>query len=120
MNDDVVEIPPDDLDGEEGWIRRTAEPNIGCVEAVRQAADGPWQWSIGVSVMEFVREDPLESRMRAAIDAALRAVSGVTDVAEEDREIWIVDGQPSGWQLVQAVAKAVDSFANAARKQYEV
>jgi hypothetical protein len=47
--------------------------------------------------------------------AALRAVAGVEAVEEEDREIWIVTGTPSGQELVNAAAQVVDSLATRAR-----
>jgi hypothetical protein len=57
-----------------------------------------------------VREEPLEREMREAIDAALRGVPGVKDVAEEDREVWVVAGDPSGEALVRAAAEAIDAL----------
>lgn len=115
----IHQVPRDEVDGEEGWLRLTNEPQIGCVEAIRHKLKGPWQWSVTVSVMELVREDPLEADIRKAIAAELRGVSGVTDVAEQDREIWVVDGSPSGEDLVRATARAVDGLADRARDHLE-
>jgi hypothetical protein len=95
----------------EEWSRVTDQHDLFGVGAVRTESDGPWQWTVLVSIMEFVREEPLESQLRTAIDAALRSVSGVTDVEEEDREVWIIDGTPIGPSLVEAVATAIDALA---------
>jgi hypothetical protein len=68
-----------------------------------------------VSAAEFVCEEPFESEFHARIDAALRSVDGVSDVAEEDREVWLVAGTPDGQALVHAVAEALDAMASSIR-----
>src|SRR5262245_48567721 len=115
----IEHIPRDASRGDERWQRLTDDPDIGGVEVIRSMTDGPWQWSISVSVMEFIREDPLETEIREAMAAELRAVPGVTRVNEEDREVWIVDGSPSGENLTLAAAKVVDRFAERAREHIE-
>ena len=66
--------------------------------------------------MEVVRDDPLESELRRAIDAAARSVAGVEGVVEEDREIWLISGNPDGRQLFDAIGAVVDTFAPQIRK----
>jgi hypothetical protein len=111
MRDEITKVPDDEVDGDEGWIRETDEPELLNVEAYR-FDDG---WQVTVWVAEFLREDPLEAEFRAAMDDKLRAVPGVTDVQEEDREVWAVDGQPSGDALLRAAAAVVDGLADRAR-----
>ena len=41
---------------------------------------------VQVNAAEFLREEPLESDLRRALDAALRLVEGVADVIGENRE----------------------------------
>lgn len=72
--------------------------------------DTPWPWQVGCSVAEFVREEPLEGELRRGIDQALRQVEGVTDVTEEDREVWVVAGSPKPEDLVRAAARVVDAL----------
>jgi hypothetical protein len=69
--------------------------------------------------MEFVREKPLEGDLRRAIASQLSSVAGVTAVAEEDREVWVVEGTPSGRDLVEAAGRALDSLAGRSRQHYE-
>jgi hypothetical protein len=114
-DDAVRRLPDEEVDGAEGWERLTDEPEVRGVEATRHDVDSGWTWSVGVSVMEFIREDPLESEIRNAMLAALVAVPRATAVAEEDREVWIVAGDPSGDALVRAAADVVDTFADRAR-----
>ena len=76
-------------------------------------------WHIGVDVMEFIRDVPLEGQLRTRILAALRAVPGVEEAAEEDREVWMVRGNPSGAALVDAVATVVDDLAAQTRQEIE-
>jgi hypothetical protein len=100
-------FPDDDEDGVRG------------VEVIRDTDSETWAWSVIVSVMEFVREDPLESELRAAIAAGLRTVPGATKVKEDDRESWLVNGTPAGEQLARAVAEVVDRFAERSRAYVE-
>jgi hypothetical protein len=116
---DVQQVPEDELEGTEGWRRLTDEPDIRGVEAVRHDDDTPAQWYVTVWVMEFVDEEPLEKELRDAIAAALRAVPGVTDVDEEDREVWAVEGPDSGEAVVRAVAAVVDRFAERTREHVD-
>jgi hypothetical protein len=119
MTSEVGRILSHDYGGNPGWQRLKDEPDIRDVEVIRLNSDGPWQWQVVVSVMEFIREDPLEADLREAMAAALRAVPGVVRVSEEDREVWIVDGSPAGEQLTEAAARVVDQFAVRTRDHYE-
>ena len=119
MTSEVGQILSHDFGGNQGWQRLTDEPDIRAVEVIRLNTDGPWQWQVVVSVMEFIREDPLEAELREAMAAALRAVPGVARVHEEDREVWVVDGSPSGEKLTHAAARVVDDFAARTRDYYE-
>jgi hypothetical protein len=118
MTSEFQHKPPDGS-GVERWQRLTDDPDIRGVEVTRSQTAGSWQWSLTVAVMEFIREDPLESEIRRAMAAELRAVPGVARVHEEDREVWVVDGSPSGEKLIQAAAKVVDRFAERAREHYD-
>lgn len=57
-----------------------------------------------------VREEPFESEFRRRIDAAIRSVAGISDVFEEDREIWTASGEADGAELTRSVAAAVDAM----------
>jgi hypothetical protein len=101
----------------EAWERVTDEPEIRCVDAGRLDREDGWQ--VGVAVMEFVRDgDPPYDELVRAIEAAVRSVAGVTGVQREDTEVWWVTGSPSGEQLTQAVADAIDQHADALREHY--
>jgi hypothetical protein len=111
VSDDVRQVFPPDAD--EAWERLTDDPAVRGVEAARIDEIGGWQ--VTVSVMEFLREDPLEAELRRRIAAALRAVDGVATADEQDREIWFVTGTPSGKALTQAAAQVIDDLADEAR-----
>lgn len=118
MTDDAIrrlsedEKADDEL--EEEWVRLTSDPEVRGVGANKWREEGVG-WQVTVFVAEFLRDDPLEAEMRLAMGEALRAVPGVTDVYEEDREIWNVSGDPSGADLVQAAATVVDGLADRSR-----
>jgi hypothetical protein len=112
----VEQVPDDKRDSElaEEWMRTIADPSLRYVHGVgasRWAAKSKWPWRIHVWVMEAVRDDELQVELRERIAAAIRAVRGATDVAEEDREVWAIAGAPSGEALVRAVAEVVDDLA---------
>lgn len=108
---EVRRVVADEVD--EAWERVTGEPYVRGVEAGR--IDFAGGWNVTVAVMEFVREDPLESELRRRITAALRSVGGVETAGEMDREVWFVTGTPSGDALVRAAAEAVDDLADQTR-----
>src|SRR5688572_19182903 len=116
MNDIQVErTKSDDEESPEEWARVTTEPELLGVYAVR-ISDGDWPWQVHVSVMEFIRTEPLESELSEAVTAALSAVSGVTKAGREDREQWAIQGNAEGPSLVRAVSSVVDQFAPRTRK----
>lgn len=114
MSDEVVRV-----DGAiEAWERVVDDTDLRGVEVQRDDR-GDWTWEVFVSVAEFLREGPLEDELRAGVDAALRSVAGVTDVGEEDREVWLVRGDASGPALVEAVGAVVDALAERADAHLE-
>lgn len=51
-------------------------------------------------------EEPLERELRRGMASALSGVAAVVAVDEEDREVWRVEGSPSGEELLRAAARA--------------
>jgi len=111
MSDEIARVAVDEVDGDEGWIRTTEDPDLRNLEATRTETE----WQVTVWVAEYLRDDPLEQELREGMAAALRAVAGVTAVYEEDREVWGVEGQPAGQALLRAAAVVVDGLAERAR-----
>ena len=115
---EVEKIEPADEEILEEWGRVTDDPDLLGVGAV-QMSEGDWPWQVSVSVMEFVRDEPLVSELPAAVTAALAAVPGVSEAAHEDRETWVVKGDVDGPSLVRAAAAVVDLFSPRARKVFD-
>ena len=111
MNDEVEEQAPLDSSIARSWLRWTDDPDVRGVEVSLLKSSGDWPWQIGVVAAEFVREEPFESVFRQRIDAAIRLVTGVRDVVEEDREVWLASGQPDGVELTRSVGNAIDEMA---------
>jgi hypothetical protein len=103
----VVPIGDDD---EEGWERDVEDQDLRGVGAFRFGG-APDVWQVEVAVAELLREDPLEAELRRGIEAALQTVPGVVAVAEEDREVWLVEGTVDGRELVRAAGAVVDAMA---------
>ena len=124
MSDRIRQVEPDDAEILQEWVRETDEDEVRGVGAYQVAnwhddlrgwpadRDG---WMVSVDAMEFVRSEPLQSELRQRIMAALRAVKGVTDVDEHDREEWILTGVTTGEALIQAVAEILDDLASRIR-----
>jgi hypothetical protein len=111
-------IPTDEIDDElaEGWLRWPEDDSdVRGVGADRWLDADNWPWRVSVAAMEFVREEALEGELRQAMGAALKGVPGVTAVAKVDREVWVVDGDPSGEALVKAAAEVIDRFTDRIR-----
>jgi hypothetical protein len=105
------------LDSEilEEWSRVTTEPDLLGVGASRIPLDD-WPWQVHVSVMEFIRTEPLESELESAISAALSAVPGVKQAVHEDREQWAVKGNADGPSLVRAASAVVERYSSKTRE----
>lgn len=108
---DITRTDSPDDETRTSWHYEAAS-EYGEVGVDLSADDGEeFAWTIAVAAAEFIREEPLESEFRAAVEAAARRVAGVTDVVEEDRETWLAAGDPDGAELTEAVALAVEPFA---------
>ena len=108
---DVRRVQAENSD--EAWEREIDDEDDGevrFVEALRSYSDGAW--TVAASVMEFVREEPLEGELRRRITVALRSVEGVEMVDEMDTEAWLVTGTPAGPALIRAVAEVLDDLAS--------
>jgi hypothetical protein len=101
MSDELRQIDPAD------WNESLTE--------VRNGSQEPYL--LGVSAVTGHRHGWQELRQR--FHSALRAVPGVTSVAELRWETWEVNGNPSGEALCRAAAGVVDEFADRMRTAYE-
>jgi hypothetical protein len=119
-----IEILYDPEFGE--WSRRTDDHLLGVSAGPSDPADPGMaslvgvdapesSWTVFVCMAEFIRGGPLEDEMRSSVDRALRDVPGVVSVWEEDRELWALNGDPDGADLVRAVSEAVDHLGPRAR-----
>ena len=121
MNEEIRQIQPLDPEIGEEWLRETDVTEIRNVSASSfEWPSGISGWQVAVWAMEFVREDPLEAEMRERVTEALRRVSGVTSADEQDRETWVVIGNPSGRALVEAAAQVVDDLADQLREYMRI
>lgn len=95
----------------EAWKRGCAgiEPSAQTVGASRW--DWPeFAWSVSIALGEFVTDPADSEALHQVIVEALMAVPGVKEVGREDKEVWTVDGDPSGPDIVKAGAVAIDRF----------
>ena len=108
-------VPSDDVekvtesDGSTSWGLFTEEEDVRSVWVSFRPDDG-WPWQIDIPVAEFVREEPLETTFRTRVQDAIR-VEGITEVAEEDREVWLARGQADGEAIARAVGDVLDAMA---------
>ena len=91
----------------------------GVAASLHQGVGSMSWWNVSVSPMEFCRTEPLEQDLSDAITGALSAVPGVATAQHEDREIWVVQGSPTGPALVTAAAAIVDGFLPQIEKELD-
>jgi len=111
------EAPPfvqSDTDAQ-SWSRLLGDDARG----VEVSAAGDGTWTVFVSVAEFLRDEPLESEMRTAVAQAISEVPGVDRWYEEDREVWVVLGNPDPEGLLQEVGSAVDRIGPRAQAEID-
>lgn len=96
----VKQIPSSDEEILEEWVHVTDNEEILGVSASR--SEGEWSWTVSIYAAEYIREEPLESELYESISKALTTVPGVTAINHEDREVWIIKGNPKGEDLVKA------------------
>jgi hypothetical protein len=117
----IRQVAADDPDGEpfEAW-ERVMPARSGVLSVwVTKTSYPDWPWKLTVAALEFVRSEPLEGRLRGSLKTALEEVPGVTSVTEEDREILLIGGAPTGLALTKAATEAIDSMAAAIQKHYD-
>lgn len=90
------------------WISEDGDDVLG----VQVSKESRRSLSVFVNAAEFVREEPLESRLRAAVATGIQDVPGVEQVAEEDRETWAVIGSATGDAVIAAVAAVLERMAD--------
>ncbi|HEY5995094.1 MAG TPA: hypothetical protein VIU46_10910 [Gallionellaceae bacterium] len=112
MDIKTKKVEPEDDSVLEEWVRVTDEEQIRGV-VVTHLDSTKNMWEVTISAAEYIRGEPLETKLHNAITKALRATPGVTKVVHEDREVWIVTGNVIGEDLVRACAGQLDRLADA-------
>ena len=102
----VEQVTPEDDAILEEWSRVTDDEDVLGV-GTHRTADDEWYWIVFVNVAEFIRTEPLQSQLAIAITRALEKAPGVNKVVREDREVWLLEGDTSGEELIRACAKAL-------------
>lgn len=108
MGSDDVEVT-EQADGSKSWVRFADDEDVRRV-IVSFQPDSDWPWEIYLPIAEFVRENPLETVFRARVDGAIR-VQGISEVAEEDRELWLARGAADGAVIARSVGDALDAIS---------
>ena len=101
---------------DETWVHDIFDEALG-VEVTpmdSRLPDGT-AWQVGVVAMEFVRTEPLEGVLRGELAEALEGVAGVTEVEEEDREVWTVEGGADASALGEAALVVLRRHETAVR-----
>jgi hypothetical protein len=96
----------------ESWVVGLGD-DLRLVEAYRHKPGSfpeEWPWGVVLGIAEFARTDELERGLFGDVSAAIAAVPGVTEVVQEDREVWLVAGTPEGRDLVIAAATAAEPW----------
>jgi hypothetical protein len=118
MSEEVRQSTPPDEELSEYWERLpSSEQYLRGVEvAAGEEIDG---WQVTIWAREHFRDDPLGLELQQRLERALRAVPGVTNVANGSWETWEVNGTASGEALCRAAADVVDELADRMRAEYD-
>ena len=114
----IERVEPIDAETLEAWENVTEDLDLLFVGSYRRA-DPVWSWRVDAAVMEFVRQEPLESEMARAMARELGGIPGVRRVLRRDREVWTLQGDPDGASLARAAAAVVHRFLPATRAIYD-
>ena len=106
MGESGRQVPVEDA---ERGVMSIEGPDLRGVSVTDYELDGQVVFSVFVSAAEFLRGDTLERELDHQIQTALRSVPGVVDVTHEDREVWLVFGDPDEGALVEAASAAVET-----------
>jgi hypothetical protein len=106
---EVKRIKPMDSSILEEWTRVTDNEDVLGASASK-SAENKSEWQVFINVAEFVREEPLESKLHQRITDSLRSIDGVVEVIHEDREVWLVRGNVSGESLVRSSATVLNEL----------
>lgn len=104
-------VPVQDDSVSEEWVRDNTGglAQVRHVYAARSAEPQRWAWEVALAFMPDV--EPLASELERRMLAALGAVDGVIAVMHHDSETWVIEGAPSGSDLVRAASTVVDELA---------
>lgn len=114
----VKRVTPLDENILESWERITKERDISGV-GVSKLSETGYSWQVFVNVAEFIRKEPLQSKLFAAVSQALLKVPGVSSVVQEDREVWLVKGNPTGEELVRYCAQVLNDLYPQLKVEYQ-
>ena len=106
---EVKRIEPMDSSILEEWTRVTDNEDVLGVSASK-SAESNGEWQVFINVAEFVREEPLESKLYQHITDSLSGIDGVVEVIHEDREVWLVRGDVTGEALVRSSSAALNEL----------
>jgi hypothetical protein len=102
----------------EEWERVTTERDVSGV-GVSKISETGYSWQVFINVAEFIRKEPLQGQLFTAISQALLDVPGVTSAVQEDREVWLVKGSPTGEELVRHCSRALNNMYPQLKAEYE-
>jgi len=106
---EVKRIEPMDSSILEEWTRVTDNEDVLGVSASK-STESNGEWQVFINVAEFIREEPLESKLYKRITESLTKIDGVVEVIHEDREVWLVRGDVTGEKLVRSSSAALNEL----------
>lgn len=108
----IKQVKPEDEEIIEEWVVESDNNDVWGVYVTKMDDEYEFPWNITIAAAEFIREEPLESKFRDLVEKALSAVTGVDEVIEEDREVWLVDGEPDGKALMEASLSVIKELSS--------
>lgn len=105
----IEQLDPDDDEIEESWSHTSAAQPLVRVTAQKWKEGDRFRWQVCAYLPTLVHDPVWSEQLGRRLYDALRNTRDVVDVGREDVEVWVVDGEPQGRELVANAGAALAS-----------
>lgn len=105
----IEQLDPDDDEIEEVWSHTAAGQPLLRVTAQKWKEMGRFRWQVCAQLPALVQDPLLSEQLGLRLYDALKNTRHVVAVGREDVDVWVVDGEPHGGELVANAGAALVS-----------
>ncbi|WP_066257247.1 hypothetical protein [Hydrogenophaga flava] len=104
----IEQLDPDD-EIEESWSHTSAAQPLLRVTAQKWKEGARFRWQVYAYLPTLVHDPVWSEQLGLRLHEALRKTCNVVEVGRDDVEVWVVDGEPEGRDLVANAGAALAS-----------